>query len=163
MNRTTQFSYIAQNASKMLEEILLNQVILRYAKYLIDNPLDESLPDISVDLMEAQDFLPHPIDYSSLLDEQVKLAFYPSKSKYTKESVLDIDVYQFDAIVPYKYWSVHGRSNYRVFRIAFEIAKLIDKKVIPGIGKVQITEWKMEKVNQQYGILSLLIEVTNGI
>ncbi len=163
MSYTTKFSHVGQNASRILAELLSDQTILRYTMYLIDDPLDQSLPDIHGDLMDSEDLLPHPVDYSTLIEEQVKLAFYPSKSKYSSESVIGSDVYELDIIVPYKYWTVNGKSNYRAFRIAFEIAKLIDKRQITGIGKIQITEWKLEKINQQYGILSLLIEVKNGI
>lgn len=165
MNTSLKFKHIGTNALKILSHIIFNQNFLRYVKYLDDNPLDSAKPDIEDMLTETGDLVLSPFDNRVLTESKIKMFYYPLRGNMKNKSVSP-DVYEFDIVCPLQYWIINrtgvGLGDSRPFLMAYEIAKQIDNKNVAGIGTVEITDWRVGKVNDNYAVLSLFIEVNNA-
>lgn len=162
MNASLKFKFIEQNLMKILMLVVTNQKILRYIKYLNDNPLDESLPDIEDTLINSHIIL-SPFDKEVVTVSEVKLFFYPTRSDL-KSKPLGKHIYMFDIICPINYYIIPNMGQFRTIRIADEIAKMIDGQTIAGIGEVTIPNAYLSRLSNDsnYIIYSLPVEVNTA-
>jgi hypothetical protein len=144
----------------MLMLLINNQNFKRYIVYLDKYPLDPSLPDVNDNLINKNIIL-SPFSDEILNDMQVKIFFNPYEGNLQNVGI-GYDVYVLDIIVPIKYWLISGKGEIRVFRIAKEIANVLDNQYIAGNNRVNITRYRLFKVNNSYAGLTLWINVSNA-
>jgi len=159
LNASLKFKFIEKSLISILQLILSNQNIKRYIKYLNNNPLDSSLPDVVDDLVNTNLFI-SPFNEEIVDGLEVMVFFYPGKS-YLKSKPLGRHIYYFDIICPLQYFLLDGRGEIRPIRIADEVAKMIDQKSIGGIGETTVAEGNLFRLSNSsnYIIYSLPIEV----
>lgn len=162
MSASLKFKFIEQNLMNILMLVVTNQNILRYIKYLNDDPLDDYLPDVEGTLINEHIIL-SPFDKEVASVSEVKLFFYPFKS-HLKSKPLGKHVYMFDIICPIRYFILQGRGEFRTIRIADEIARMIDGQTITGIGEITIPDAYLSRLSNDsnYVIYSLPVEVNTA-
>jgi len=161
MSASPKFKFIEKSLIDILLLIVSNQNILRYIKYLNNDPLDPSLPNIQDNLINTNIILA-PFDKNIVEVSEVKLFFYPLRSDL-KSKALGKHIYMLDIICPIEYFLLDGRGEIRVIRIADEITQMIDQKHITGIGELTIPEAFLSRLNNDtnYIIYSLPIEINS--
>lgn len=157
MKKSLKFKFIEENLLNILHLIVGNQNILRYIKILENNPLDPTYPDIQETLIN-QNIILTPFDPTILTENQVKLFFYPFSGKFSNNPK-GKHIYECDIICPYSYWVLSNMGQFRTTRIADEICMLIDGKNITGVGDIEVNEYRIGKVDDNYAVLSLWIDV----
>lgn len=160
------FKQIESNLSNILTTIVVNQNLLRYVIYLSesigDNPLDTNKTDIILDdSIMSNSFLLTPTDPSIMTNEVVKIFINPLSGNL-KPRPLGKDVYVIDIVVPLRYWTLKGLGLLRPFRIAHEISTKIDGLNIAGFGQVEITDYKVSRINDKFSCLTLFVEVKSA-
>lgn len=160
MNTSMKFKFIEENLMKILTLILTNQNILRYVKYMQNNPLDPRLPNIEEFSLLNSNIIPAPFDENTLSETEVKLFLYPYSGKLNSRP-LGTHTYELDIVCPIKHWILEGLGQFRTVRIADEIAKMIDQQLGIGIGELKIPEYRAGRVasNNSYALFTLWLEV----
>lgn len=159
MEKSYKFKHIENNLLKLLDVIVNHQPILKYIYYLDDDPLSHS--DVEVDLIESGHIVLSPFDPNILNQSMVKVFLNPFEGNLNLMPLSDI-TFLLDIVVPAKKWLLHGLGQIRAFRIADELAQLIDGQMVAGIGECKITRFKLFKVNNEFSGLTLWIRVNSS-
>lgn len=164
MLASLKLSKIEENLNKLLVLLVGNQNILRYIKYLDNNPLvkDSSHPDIVDDLIdgESQNIILTPFDPKVLENTQVKIFLNPYEGNL-EDDVIGENIYILDIVCPIQNWRIKGKGQLRTFRIADEFCKMVDGQKVAGIGEVKVYRFKTGKIENEYAVLSLWVRVKN--
>jgi hypothetical protein len=156
MGVSLKFQHIENNLVKLFTLLYESANISKYVYYLVDNPL--SMPDVSVDLLENGNYILNVFDDKILQDDKVRIFLNPYNGDLRDIPIGEI-TYVMDIIIPNKYWVLNGLGQLRAFRIADEFSKLVDGQYVAGLGQVNITYFKIYKVNDSYSGLSLFIKI----
>lgn len=161
MSASLKFKFIEKSLLDILSLIVSNQNLLRYIKYLDNDPLNPSHPNIDDSLINTNIFI-SPFDESIADGLEVKVFFYPAKSNL-RSNVLGKHTFLFDIVCPIQYFLLPGMGMIRPIRIADELAQVIDQKLITGIGETTILEANLFRLSNDsdYIIYSLPIEVNS--
>lgn len=159
MNVSLKFQHIENNLVKLFTLLYENKNISKYVYYLVDNPL--SMPDVTVDLLENGNYLLTVFDDKILQEEKVRIFLNPYSGDLRNIPIGEI-TYVMDIIVPNTKWILHGLGQIRAFRIADEFSKMVDGQYVAGLGQVNITNFRMYKVNDSYSGVSLFIKVNTS-
>lgn len=169
---STKFRKIEENLLKMISLMAESQNLLRYIKYLSNSPLELSYydentnttiqqPNLDFTLIEDGNLILTPFDPTVLEKIKLKIFFNPLDSNFNDEAIAE-NIYSFDIVCPIQHWVVKGQGQLRPYRIADELAQLIDDKDVAGVGKVKITRQRRERYTDDYSIVSLIIRVKNS-
>jgi hypothetical protein len=159
MNATNKFKFMGQNLDKMMYMLVTNQNILRYMKYLDNNPLDVGKTDVAEEELKGQ-FITDIFDPEILEVTKNKMFFHPMEGALETQPI-GYDIYMLDIIIPSRYWKLEGQGEFRAFKIAEEIAKKIDGQQVAGIGLIDIIKWKTYRIESSYKGLTLWIKVNS--
>ena len=150
--------------------IINNQNFLRYITYLTDEPLSlqtynrqgilVNQPNIT-EIPLGDSLLLTPYDPTVITDMRIKVLFSPLKGDLSKS--ISEDIYEFIILYPVEYHVIQGSGEFRPFMIAYEISQSIDSQYeIAGVSKIEMSDWRMFKVNDTYAGLSVWVNVSNG-
>lgn len=159
------FKYISDNTSKLVNEMLSNENLVKHIYYL-DNekhPLDPSNPLVPPRRVIDKNFKFVLFDDNIVTDTQILVFFNPVMNNY-RGTTLSIDTFTMDVAIPNKYWIIHNGGNIqlRAYEIAYEVVKAIDGKNITGIGDVEIVSAQTGRVGSKgISVISIMIEVKN--
>lgn len=153
------FKHIENNLINIAYLIAENKNIKRLVKYLDNNPLDLSKPDVEDDLIYTNIFLT-PFSDDLTTKGKVFVFINPLKGNFKPQPIGE-ELYVIDIIVPLENWVIRGEGQLRAFRIAHEISKMIDAQEVAGLGEVEISEFKVYKLNEHFAGLSLFVEVNS--
>lgn len=160
MEKSFKFKHIENNLMKLLALIVGNQNILKYIYYIdSNNPISQ--PDVTQDLIENGNIILTPFNSEVLSKEKICMFINVHEGNLKYQPLSDI-VILIDVIIPIKKWLLNGLGQIRVFRIADEIAQLIDQKNVAGIGQVEINNFRTYKVDNTYGGLTLWIKINSS-
>lgn len=157
MYASQKFKYMGQNLNKLMMYICSNQNLLRYIKYLDNNPLDPMKSDILDVDVENQI---HTLMFNPELLNETKISLFVHPLEGTLEmQPIGEDLYVADIVIPNQFWVLKGKGEMRGFNMAYEIANVIDGKNVAGVGKVEIIRWRSYEVENSYHGLTLWIKV----
>jgi hypothetical protein len=157
MFASLKFKFMGDNTNKMLYMITTNQNFLRYIKYLDNDPLNTSKPDVAYS--EVQDnFAVDLFDEEVLEETKIKVFFSPLDGML-EEKPIGHDIFILDIVIPKDFWKLEGKGEFRAFQMAHEVALKLDGKNVAGIGDINIIKWRSFKINNQYRGLTLWIKV----
>ncbi len=159
MNVSLKFQHIENNLVKLFTLIYENKNISKYVYYLVDDPL--SMPDVTVDLLENGNYLLTVFDDKILEEEKVRIFLNPYSGDLRNIPIGEI-TYIMDIVVPNAKWILRGLGQIRAFRIADEFSKMVDGQYVAGLGQVNITNFRLFKVNNSYSGISLFIKVNTS-
>lgn len=159
MNVSLKFQHIENNLVKLFTLIYENKNISKYVYYLVDDPL--SMPDVTVDLLENGNYLLTVFDDKVLEEEKVRIFLNPYSGDLRNIPIGEI-TYIMDIVVPNAKWILRGLGQIRAFRIADEFSKMVDGQYVAGLGQVNITNFRLFKVNNSYSGISLFIKVNTS-
>ena len=160
------FKYISDNTSKLVNEMLSNENLIKYIYYL-DNekhPLDPSNPPVSSSRVIDKNFKFVLFDDNIVTDTQILVFFNPVMNDY-RGVTLSVDTFTMDIAIPNKYWIIYNNGNIqlRAYEIAYEVAKAIDGKNITGIGDVEIVNAQTGRIGSKgVSVISMAIKVKNS-
>jgi hypothetical protein len=167
------FKHIGINTVKIVMALVKNQNILRYIKYLDNDPLNTSKPNVSssgiIDNSTGNgNIFLTKFDESILTEDKIFIFFNPYKPKgsfgYDSRNTLGKDLYSLDILIQPRYWVLQGRGELRAFLIAYEICQSIDQQSIAGIGDVEVIDWTCGSLSSgKYSVLNLIIQVDNAV
>jgi len=159
LNVSLKFQHIENNLVKLFTLIYENKNISKYVYYLVDDPL--SMPDVTVDLLENGNYLLTVFDDKILEEEKVRIFLNPYSGDLRNIPIGEI-TYIMDIVVPNAKWILRGLGQIRAFRIADEFSKMVDGQYVAGLGQVNITNFRLFKVNNSYSGISLFIKVNTS-
>jgi hypothetical protein len=137
-----------------------NQNVLKYIYYVdSDDPLSQT--DVTQDLIQTGNIILTPYNPTLLSQEKICLFINPYEGNLKHQPLSDI-TFLIDVIIPINKWLLAGLGEIRAFRIADEIAQLIDQKSVAGIGQVEIEKFRMFKLDDTYGGLTLWVKVNSS-
>jgi len=142
--------------------IVGNQNISRYVKYLDNDPLDSTKSDIYDDLIELKNIIPAMFDNTITEYSEVKIFIYPQRGILQVKPLGDIYM-NIDILVPDTYLILTGLGQFRTFRIADEITKMVDgQSEIAGVGNMNVVDFVNYKIpNSNYSALSMRILINS--
>jgi hypothetical protein len=165
------FKNIESNYNKLLNIIKVNQNILRYIKYLSDDPLAQNTyvdgilvnqPNIEEDPIDNGYIIPSLFEGKTPDTEIVRLFLSPIIGNFQSYPLSNIG-FEINIILPINKFILSGLGEFRPFRIMDEIAQLIDQQTVAGIGETEITGFKCVKLdNSSYLNMSSLIKVSSS-
>lgn len=158
MQKSFKFKHIENNLLKLLTLIINNQNILKYIYYLDDDPL--SKPDVTENLI-GKNVILTLFDENVLSEQAIKIFINPYKGDLRTQPLSNLS-FVIDIVIPNSKWILHGLGQLRAYRIADEIAQLIDQKNVAGIGECEITQFKAFRINEEYSGLSLEIKINSS-
>lgn len=159
------FKYISENTSKLVNEMLSNQDLIKYIHYL-DNkkhPLDPSNPPVSARQVMNENFEFVLFNDNIVTDTQILIFFNPVINDY-RGKTLSVDTFAMDIAIPNRYWIIQNKDGIqlRAYEIAYEVAKSIDGKNITGIGDVEIVSTQTGRIGSKgVSVISIVIEIKN--
>lgn len=155
------FNHIEKHLTDILDLICNNQKIKRYLTYLSDDPLaiTAGQPDIEDDLVN-ENILIAPFREKALTENKALLFIHPDEGNFEYDEIGE-ETYTIDLALPLAHWLLSSKEL-RAFRIAAEIAKLIDGKEVTGIGKVKISKFKCFKTDEPFAGVTLWIKVKSS-
>lgn len=156
------FNHIEKHLMDILNLICMNQKIKRYLKYLSEDPLTvrSAQPDIQDDLIN-ENILITPFHEKALKDDKALMFINPNEGNLEYDDIGE-EMYTIDIVLPVAHWRLHDTGELRVFRIAAEIAKLIDGKEVTGIGKVNITKFKCLELSESFAGITISVKVNTS-
>lgn len=156
------FKNIEKYLIAILKLIQQNQNILRYIKYLNDNPLDTSNPNITSNLVKDGNIIPTMFDITLTNIEEVKMFIYPKQGSLKDKPLGDV-FFHIDILIPDEHWTLSGLGQFRAFRIADEITQMIDgQSEIAGTGQINVVDFNAFKLtSSNYTVLSLRVLVNS--
>lgn len=159
MSVSLKFQHIEKNLVKLFTLLYENKNISKYVYHLVDNPL--SMPDVEVDLLENGNYLLTVFDDKILQEEKVRIFLNPYNGDLRSIPVGEI-TYVMDIVIPNSKWILHGLGEIRAFRIADEFSCMVDGQYVAGLGQVNITNFRLFKVNDSYSGISLFIKINTS-
>ena len=156
--KSLKFKHIETNLLKLLILIINNQNVCKYIYYLDDDPLNN--PDVSVNLIETRNIILTLFDEEILDNESIKVFINPFQGDLRSQPLSNI-LYLIDIVIPNNKWVLHGLGQLRAYRIADEIAQMIDGQMVAGIGEVEIIDFKAFKVGSNHSGLSLSVRINS--
>jgi hypothetical protein len=155
----------------LLNIIKSNQNVLRYIKYLSDDPLakktyvDGTLvnqPDVEEDPIDNGYIIPSIFDDKPPDKECVRLFLSPILGNFQSYPLSNIG-FEINIILPINKFILSGRGEFRPFRIMDEISQNIDQQNVAGVGETEISGFKCTKLdNSSYLNMSSLIKVSSS-
>jgi hypothetical protein len=165
------FKNIESNYNKLLDIIKANQNVLRYIKYLSDEPLAQKTyvngilvnqPNIEEDPIDNGYIIPSLFDGKIPDQETVRLFLSPIIGNFKSYPLSDIG-FEVNIVLPISKFILSGAGTFRPFRIMDEIAQNIDQQNVAGIGETEITGFKCFKLeNSSYLYMSSLIKISSS-
>ena len=156
------FANMGQNVSNIAIQLMNNQSLMRYIRYLDDTPLDILKDDVVVKGIDDSNIILTPLKIDVLTNLDVSIFIHPSKGNL-RAVPLSTDVITIDIVCPYEFWSLKGQGELRPFLIASECAKMLDgQNEIAGWGKMNIYDWTEFMINKENGCITLFISVKNS-
>jgi len=139
-----------------------NQNISRYVLRLDNNPLDPAKPDITDDLIGLGNIIPALFDGNVKDYIDIKIFIYPQRGSLKEKPLGDV-FFNIDIIIPDEYITLSGLGQFRTFRIADEITKMLDgKSEIAGIGAMNVVDFINYKIpNSIYSGLTIRVLVNS--
>lgn len=159
LEKSLKFKHIENNLLKILALLLESENIKKYLYYLTDNPLIES--NVTQNLLETENVILTPFNPTVLSEEKVCLFLNPYSGDFKNSSLSNLE-FLIDIIIPSSKWLLNGLGQLRCFRLADEISQLLDQQKIAGMTEVEVTRFKMYKVDDKYSGLTLWIKVNSS-
>jgi len=159
VEKSYKFKHIENNLLKILALLLENENIKKYIYYLTDNPLIEI--NVTQDLVELGHVILTPFNPVVLSQEKVCVFLNPYSGDFKNSSLSNLE-FLIDIIIPSSKWLLNGLGQIRAFRLADEISQILDQQKIAGMTEVEVTRFKMYKVDESYSGLTLWIKVNSS-
>lgn len=139
-----------------------NQSILRYIKYLDNDPLNNSHLDVTPDMIEGQIIFKHFNNNLIINESRVLLLLNFCKGNYSKNNTTyGENIYKLEVLCPHQNWDLDGLSQTRCNQIIHELAQIIDNQDISKLGRCIITERMDGSLSDTYGIAKIYISITD--
>lgn len=159
LEKSYKFKHIENNLLKILALILENENIKKYIFCLVDDPISE--PNVTVDLLETGYIILTPYNPTVLSQEKVCLFLNPYEGNFKNSALSDL-IFLVDIIIPSNKWLLNGLGQIRAFRLADEISQLCDQQKIAGMTEVEVTKFRIYKLDDSYSGLTLNIKVNSS-
>jgi hypothetical protein len=156
METSYKFKNIENNLLKLLDILQQNENLKKYIVCLVDDPLSQS--NVSQDLIESGHIVLNIFDENVVDKQKIKIFINPLEGDLRYQPIGEV-TFLFDIIIPTSKWKINNSTQLRAFRIADEIAQDIDQKKVAGAGEVEVTKFRIYKLNQNYSGLSLWVNV----
>ena len=149
----------------MSNQIVRNQNFCRYITYLGDekHPLSLDLKNVSPMKVLNENFRFTIYDEDVIKDNKIMIFFNPIEHDFRSPS-MSIEIFQIDLVVPNKDWVIKQGADVelRAYSIMNELAQQIDQQNVAGVGKVEISQSRVQSINKGYSIISAMITVANS-